>query len=391
MAVSESTKDIRESVCLVCSAVFQFPFGKRRGRPRLYCGQLCAESANRQRAHESYGLPPPKCGRCGGRKKRGHALCRRCRTIRPETKCEQCGSAIVCSGGRGKRKRFCSDCARVRRLERYRAAASTVAAKCIQCDGEFFRPRRKPRKCCSEKCLSAWLSKIHQPARMHRCAFCENEFQRRSGDQKYCSRSCGFRGRSERKRLRLQSEKDARSNAKTMCLVCKGLFDRTGSRTCSSSCREELARARYVAARPIHRRICRHCGSTFSPTFGQIRLCSDTCRDAERRRHHRIQRKKRGRGGRKHTDRARDRGLKRDYSISPLKVYDRDGWICRLCCKRIPKRLFRKNEDMAPSVDHIVPLSHPDSPGHIWSNVQTAHRLCNSKKNRQILGQLRLL
>jgi hypothetical protein len=29
------------------------------------------------------------------------------------------------------------------------------------------------------------------------------------------------------------------------------------------------------------------------------------------------------------------------------------------------------------SVDHIVPLSVPGTPGHVWSNVRAAHRVCN--------------
>lgn len=33
--------------------------------------------------------------------------------------------------------------------------------------------------------------------------------------------------------------------------------------------------------------------------------------------------------------------------------------------------------DERGTVDHIVPLSTADTPGHVWSNVRAAHRLCN--------------
>ncbi len=61
-------------------------------------------------------------------------------------------------------------------------------------------------------------------------------------------------------------------------------------------------------------------------------------------------------------------------------------WICRMeaCCY-----LERTSTLMSPhfgtgvipdergTVDHIVPLSSPGTPGHTWANVRAAHRLCN--------------
>jgi 5-methylcytosine-specific restriction endonuclease McrA len=78
-------------------------------------------------------------------------------------------------------------------------------------------------------------------------------------------------------------------------------------------------------------------------------------------------------------------------------VLERDDWLCKMdyCyyeSRAIDPHLKRVGngpipEDMG-TIDHIVPLSQPGTPGHVWSNVRAAHRLCNredftpSRRNR---------
>ena len=40
---------------------------------------------------------------------------------------------------------------------------------------------------------------------------------------------------------------------------------------------------------------------------------------------------------------------------------------------------------MYPSIDHIIPMSKGG--GHIWSNVQVAHIICNSIKSDKAVGE----
>jgi len=79
-------------------------------------------------------------------------------------------------------------------------------------------------------------------------------------------------------------------------------------------------------------------------------------------------------------------GAPYEPGITRLRVLDRDGWTCKMevCCypdraidPDIPARRGGVIPDERGSVDHIVPLSAPDTSGHVWSNVRAAHRLCN--------------
>ena len=60
--------------------------------------------------------------------------------------------------------------------------------------------------------------------------------------------------------------------------------------------------------------------------------------------------------------------------FSHLEIYERDGWICQICGKKVDKKLKYPNQ-LSASLDHIVPLSKGGS--HSRSNVQLAHWICN--------------
>lgn len=72
--------------------------------------------------------------------------------------------------------------------------------------------------------------------------------------------------------------------------------------------------------------------------------------------------------------------------IGRLGVLKRDQWTCRMeiCLygdRRIDPTVRRIDNGVIPdeygSVDHIVPLAAPGTPGHVFTNVRAAHRLCN--------------
>jgi 5-methylcytosine-specific restriction endonuclease McrA len=79
-----------------------------------------------------------------------------------------------------------------------------------------------------------------------------------------------------------------------------------------------------------------------------------------------------------HKRRARIKNLPGE-SIDRFRVFDRDRWICQLCDRGIPLVVIWPHP-LSVSLDHIVPLNHPDSPGHLYSNVQAAHLSCNLSK-----------
>lgn len=63
------------------------------------------------------------------------------------------------------------------------------------------------------------------------------------------------------------------------------------------------------------------------------------------------------------------------------KVFERDGWVCRLCLKAVDRDAVVP-ADLAPTVDHILPLALGGL--HEYANVQCAHFICNSRKSANV-------
>jgi hypothetical protein len=84
---------------------------------------------------------------------------------------------------------------------------------------------------------------------------------------------------------------------------------------------------------------------------------------------------------------AKKYGTPYEEGLTRRVVLERDGWVCQMETRLYPSRAIdptvpKYDEDgLIPdargSVDHIVPLAEPGSPGHVSSNVRAAHRLCN--------------
>ena len=80
-----------------------------------------------------------------------------------------------------------------------------------------------------------------------------------------------------------------------------------------------------------------------------------------------------------HRSRAKFYGVKYE-PVNRLKVYERDGWMCGICNKKVDKRLKYPHPKSA-SLDHIVPMSHRIwEYGHTYLNTQCAHWICNVLK-----------
>lgn len=76
-------------------------------------------------------------------------------------------------------------------------------------------------------------------------------------------------------------------------------------------------------------------------------------------------------------------------SVSPARVFERDGWICHLCGGKTLKDKRGTYHPKAPELDHIVPLSKGGE--HSYRNTACAHRKCNAAKSDTIMGQPSLL
>lgn len=67
----------------------------------------------------------------------------------------------------------------------------------------------------------------------------------------------------------------------------------------------------------------------------------------------------------------------RSERFSRLEIFDRDGWVCRLCDRPIDATLSHP-DPWHGNVDHIIPLSRGGT--HTRDNVQAAHFRCNLQK-----------
>jgi 5-methylcytosine-specific restriction endonuclease McrA len=204
--------------------------------------------------------------------------------------------------------------------------------------------------------------------------------------QRTCSRTCGSKERARRKANRLQALAiEAETRRSGTCDQCATAYRKASptQRYCSPQCYRD-------ATTTPRTHTCAHCGEQLVAKRKRLHPeCAKARKKAAKKARRKVIRAK-VREDRKHTSRAKRFGVPRDFSIWNVDVYARDGWTCQLCHGPISKRLLGRNEPQAPSVDHIIPLSMLGSPGHVWSNVQAAHRACNTAKRNRPKGQGRL-
>lgn len=73
-----------------------------------------------------------------------------------------------------------------------------------------------------------------------------------------------------------------------------------------------------------------------------------------------------------------------------LAIYEKYNGICQICLQPVDKSLYKTNSPDAPSRDHIIPASYPNTSRGIH-NLQLAHVRCNNKKANRILNNVEVL
>lgn len=66
--------------------------------------------------------------------------------------------------------------------------------------------------------------------------------------------------------------------------------------------------------------------------------------------------------------------------VSPLEVFERDGWLCGICGETVNKDL-RWPDPMSASIDHVWPLSMGGA--HTMDNLRCAHLRCNNVRGNR--------
>jgi 5-methylcytosine-specific restriction endonuclease McrA len=238
-------------------------------------------------------------------------------------------------------------------------------------------------KYCSDECKrKAHLISIGKYADKKRlketrcCPVCGDSFiaeGKAFGGKRYCSKKCA---RKEENRIR--RKKHAENVLTSICPQCGKRFKHYRKGTyCSTKCYTESSKAKEQTS------ICLVCGQEFKQKGNKRKYCSVSCSvkaQAEVYRRNTM------------TRRALSKTNGRIEMINPKDIFERDGWRCQLCGKKVDKRLYKtkgtRRYPNAPSIDHIIPISKGGE--HVRANVQCACYICNCKKGARELGQLRL-
>lgn len=269
----------------------------------------------------------------------------------------------------------------------YSTSNSPVVKHCEQCGAEFtphpFVGKRQ--RFCSDACRIAAQTQRYRAPIVCTCRHCGKEFQPKKIDRdQYCSRECAFayrqlHGFPERRKPKRETI------PLPTCEICGKPCKRKGAKTCSDECRKEHERRKSRewfesrSQRDRSPRPCKECGAMFVPEYGNKRrlFCSEECQSKQAKRIGKATRK------------ARIRHASSVESVDPLMVFRRDGWRCKLCGCRTPKRLRGTTDERAPELDHVVPLALGGD--HSYANTQCLCRKCNQSKGASVAGQLSLV
>jgi hypothetical protein len=188
----------------------------------------------------------------------------------------------------------------------------------------------------------------------------------------------------------------------TTCIHCGTAEGLSGKQQyCSSNCRWEAYKLRHPDAlakcaarthrryaegkayqRDLSPRPCRSCKQTFTPQPGDGRrvFCSVVCYKKDNKRQNRHSKP----GSQMFRARARKYGVAYEPGITWHTVMVRFGSQCALCGDLVMVMCSR-TDPLSPTVDHKAPMTQGG--GHVWTNVQLAHRICNSHKRDLPCGQ----
>ena len=234
--------------------------------------------------------------------------------------------------------------------------------------------------------VDAWLE-VGPSRAEYECAGCgEWAYHRMPSDalegrytKRFCSKVC--RGRH------FNPSPEVMFRVKKCCRVCFTYFTTMGV-VCSEACRKTYQathQRRFTESRHGGAQIlCQGCGVQFTSEYGsKARIfCSMPCGARHQKR-----KRRRQYGSDNHRRRARRYGVPYE-PVAKQRVFERDGWRCRLCGGRILRDKACPHP-RSPSLDHIVPMARGG--GHTYDNVQAAHFLCNSLKGDGSVGSQLLL
>jgi hypothetical protein len=226
---------------------------------------------------------------------------------------------------------------------------------CVDCGVDISARHWRAQRCelcASERYRQQGAAKRTRTMYDHVCEWCISSFQSRVKHQRFCGNLCSG----------LASHP---GNIEKQCAVCDTSFiiSRQYERdTCSKPC------TKWHYKRPDEKppTQCFYCGGLVSRKSIGALYCSPRCNTLSN----------------VAIRRARLLNLPTEL-ISCFAIFERDNWICHLCGQAVSPDVPWPDL-RSSSLDHIIPVSVPGCPGHVWVNVALAHLGCNMSKNNRV-------
>lgn len=275
--------------------------------------------------------------------------------------CVWCGNVFEFERKRGAQPKSCSSSCRrsyVKADARSRAKAALAergplmyAVVCSEC-GDAFTAGHSGRHLCSDRCRIDRTTRLRRESNAGQsrnrsrdltCAHCESAFRGKPG-QKFCSKAC-------------QSEAQVATGKRRRNIPRKSEFRRRAERLSKSALAGTNGGGLVWVQGP-----CIVCSSQFLSKGVASRYCSPECRAVNRR---------------------RSFGLS---WLDRMDLFARDEWLCQLCFRPVDYTADMLS-NMYPSLDHIIPRSKGGSDDP--SNLQLAHRICNSIRRDRPVWEVR--
>ncbi|MEU8334800.1 HNH endonuclease [Micromonospora tulbaghiae] len=314
--------------------------------------------------------------------------------------CRDCGTTFGHTKRGNKPKLLCPPCvleaqrkATREHKRRKRAAAKVVYTHCPFCGGEYDEPRSRNGRCVgcrreyTREAVKRWKARQPNRPRESRCVRCNTATERTcaSGRILYCP-PCGEAAKKE-SIARAEANRKERRGAKlsTHCHYCGGELPRpyySGKRPARClPCKRQRQYA-YMRSRTTQARANATCIDCCQPVHakrkGPRRPRCAACRIIRQREIARVHAAVHG-----HARRAKMRGAEAE-KFTKQSIFDRDGWRCGICCKRIPRHLTHPHS-LSASLDHIIPLSKGGP--HTRANTRASHLRCNLKRSNRFTSE----
>ena len=308
-----------------------------------------------------------------------------------------CGEPVKLWNGRGRRPRYCDSHTGPPR------PAAKEQKQCPACRG-IFVSAKADQVYCTRACgyRTRRGNKPRNEIRNYTCAYCGNGFQSTHSSPMYCGKACKVKAciardparkvaYAARARVREQkkapqlcayfaktcercSKADGRRQEWALCRACKRADALAAGREASLALNEAKHKA---AGREVE---CDECGAVYCPLYGRkhgaVVLCI-VCSPI---------RFKAQRASAKAMREAIKRGAAGGEHVDPFEVFERDGWMCRLCGIDTPKSLRGTYEHNAPELDHAQPVTRGGQ--HTYANTQCLCRSCNVFKGARTMAEV---